>query len=110
MRAMTDQDLILQTSAARGRAHRAPFAEWSKDHEGHSAIVNHTSAWADHGRQWTELAAEVERRGLKQPPCDCPLGTHEVQKAEPGFKAAHPSGESGPAVTQDCPGSVTANG
>lgn len=31
---MTDEELLTKTSAARGLAHRAPFAEWSKDHKG----------------------------------------------------------------------------
>lgn len=35
-------------------AHNAPLAEWSKDHRGHSAIVNHTNAWASRGKEWMD--------------------------------------------------------
>lgn len=64
---MTDEELLAKVSAARGAAHRAPFAEWSKDHRGHSSIVNHTSAWATRGNELMALAEEVDRRGLKWP-------------------------------------------
>lgn len=73
---MTDTDLLEATSKARGLAHRAPFAEWSKDHLGHSAIVNHTTAWAVRGNGFIELMAEIKRRGLEMPACDCPAGSH----------------------------------
>ncbi len=76
---MTDQELLQATSAARGDAHRAPFAEWSKDHTGHSAIVHHTRAWAERGHSFVELMSEVRRRGLTMPPCDCPASAHEKQ-------------------------------
>jgi hypothetical protein len=75
---MTDDELIAKTSAARGFAHRASFAEWSKDHRSHSAIVNHTHAWAERGDDFMKLADECERRGLKLPACDCPPGAHET--------------------------------
>lgn len=78
---MTDEELLAKTSAARGLAHRAPFAEWSKDHRGHSAIVNHTSAWAQCGNDFMSLMDECERRGLKMPPCDCPPGAHDWETA-----------------------------
>ncbi len=74
---MTDEELLAKASAARGAAHRAPFAEWSKDHRGHSAIVNHTSAYADRGAEFLALAEEVAARGLDLPPCDCPPGAHD---------------------------------
>ncbi len=74
---MTNIELLQKISEARGLAHRAPFAEWSKDHRGHSAIVHHTSAWADKSNEFFELMAEADRRGLKMPPCDCPEGDHE---------------------------------
>lgn len=79
---MTDAELLAATSAARGRAHRAPFAEWSKDHKGHSAIVHHTDAWARHADDFNALMAECDRRGLKMPPCDCPPEDHANPKAE----------------------------
>ena len=44
-------------------AHDAPFAEWSKDHRGHSAIVNHTNAWARAGEDW--MAACNRRDALR---------------------------------------------
>ena len=74
---MTNEELIRKTSAARGLAHRAPLAEWSLDHRGHSAIVNHTNAWAVRSREFHELMDECERRGLAMPPCDCPPGAHD---------------------------------
>lgn len=74
---MTDEELIAKTSAARGLAHRAPFAEWSKDHKGHSSIVNHTNAWAANGLAFADLSDECCRRGLKIPACDCPDGAHD---------------------------------
>lgn len=74
---MTDAELLEKTSRARGLAHRAPFAEWSKDHRGHSAIVHHTRAWADRSKEFFGLMDEVDRRGLKMPPCDCPPADHE---------------------------------
>lgn len=64
---MTNEELLLATARALDAAHHAPFAEWSMDHRGHSAIVNHTRAWADRGNEWAALAAEVDRRGLPQP-------------------------------------------
>jgi hypothetical protein len=67
VRKMTDADLLARTHEARKAAHEAPFAEWSMDHRGHSAIVNHTSAFAARSREWIELANEVDRRGLPQP-------------------------------------------
>jgi len=74
---MTDSELLEATSKARGLAHRSPFAEWSKDHTGHSAIVNHTNAWATRALEYIALAAECSRRDLRIPPCDCPDGAHE---------------------------------
>jgi hypothetical protein len=72
---MTDAELLEATSRARGLAHRAPFAEWSKDHKGHSAIVNHSHIWAQASNDYVRLADEVDRRGLSQPQCDCPSGS-----------------------------------
>ena len=77
---MTDEELLAQVSAARGAAHRAAFAEWSKDHRGHSSIVNHTNAYAVRGDELMALADELERRGLKLPPCDCPPGSHNWER------------------------------
>ena len=61
---MTDAELLAAEKTARKAAHDAPFAEWSMDHKGHSAIINHTSAWATRSHEWMELAAECDRRGL----------------------------------------------
>lgn len=80
---MTDEELLAKTSAARGACHRAPMAEWSKDHRGHSSIVNHTSAFADRGAEFMALAEEVAARGLDLPPCDCPPGAHDWEKIAP---------------------------
>lgn len=77
---MTDEELLAKTSIARGLAHRAPLAEWSKDHRGHSAIVNHTSAWARLGDDFIALSDECGRRGLAIPKCDCPPDAHEEKK------------------------------
>lgn len=65
MRDLSDEELLKATAAARSAAHAAPFAEWSMDHRGHSAIVHHTSAWATRSNEWLALTAEVRRRGLK---------------------------------------------
>lgn len=64
---MTDAELLASVAKARTLAHNAPFAEWSKDHRGHSAIVNHTSAWADRGRELMNLMIEVRHRDLVLP-------------------------------------------
>lgn len=73
---MTDQELLERISAVRGEAHRAPLAEWSKDHTGHSAIVNHSNSWAERSHTFAELMTECRGRGLAMPPCDCPTGSH----------------------------------
>lgn len=77
---MTDQELLEKTSVARGHAHRAPLAEWSKDHTGHSAIVNHTRAAADRGQDFVGLMSECRHRGLSIPACDCVPGSHGTDK------------------------------
>lgn len=77
---MTDEELLAKLSAARGAAHRAPFAEWSKDHRGHSSIVNHTNTWATRGSEYEALAEEAGRRRLTLPPCDCLPGAHDWEK------------------------------
>jgi hypothetical protein len=74
---VTNEELLARTATARGLAHRAPFAEFSKDHKGHTSIVNHTNAWATNGMAFAELAVECDRRGLEIPACDCPLGAHD---------------------------------
>jgi hypothetical protein len=74
---MTDDELLAATAKARGLAHRAPLQEWSKDHRGHSAIVNHSSAFADRGAEFIVLATDCKARGLPLPPCDCPPGAHD---------------------------------
>ena len=78
---MTDAELLAAVSRARGEAHRAPFAEWSMDHKGHSAIVNHTSAWETRGYEFARLYQMCLERGLKLPPCDCPAGAHDQGRA-----------------------------
>lgn len=77
---MTDAELLQRLSAARGRAHRAPLAEYSKDHRGHTAIVNHTTGWRSEGAEFIELCEMAEKRGLSMPPCDCPAGSHDWEK------------------------------
>lgn len=77
---MNDEELLAKTSAARGLAHRAPFAEWSKDHKGRSSIVNHTSAWARQADDFIALSDECGRRGLLLPLCDCPAGAHNWER------------------------------
>lgn len=72
-----ERALLAATSAARGEAHRAPRAEYSKDHKGHTSIVNHTSAWAMRGDAFVALADECAEFGLALPPCDCPAGAHD---------------------------------
>lgn len=77
---MTDLELLAAASKARGLAHRAPFAEWSKDHHGHSFVVNHTTAFADRATEFVSLATEIHSRGLVLPPCDCPASEHADSK------------------------------
>lgn len=79
---LSDQELLVKTADARGASHRAPFAEWSMDHRGHSAIINHTSAWADRSNEFFDLMAEVDRRGLKIPECNCPAGSHIIKRRD----------------------------
>jgi hypothetical protein len=74
---LTDDELLRRVSAARGAAHRAPFSEWSKDHRGHSSIVNHTVSFAARGNDFAALAIELRKRGLNIPACDCPEGAHD---------------------------------
>lgn len=80
---MTDDELLQRASAARGAAHRAEFSEYSKDHRGHTSIVNHASGWAVRGDEFAALADEVAGRGLKLPPCDCPAGVHDWEAGKP---------------------------
>mgnify|MGYP001571220663 CR=1 FL=1 len=77
---MTDEELLAKTKMTRGLAHRARLAEWSKDHRGHSSIVNHAHAWADRGSEFLELADECMKRGLLTPACDCPEGAHDWER------------------------------
>ena len=77
MRMLNDTELLQRTAQARGKAHRAPFAEWSKDHLGHSAIVRHTDAWTVRSDEFVTLLSECHRRGLVIPSCDCPEGAHD---------------------------------
>ncbi len=79
---LSDQELLKATSAARGAAHRALLARTFDENAfgkptGRKLIEEdgHTSAWASRGRDFAKLAAEVARRGLEIPPCDCPPGT-----------------------------------
>lgn len=77
---MPDEELLAAVSAARGKAHRAPFAEWSKDHRGHSAIIHHTNAWAVESGELVRLCHELTKRGLAMPNCDCPAGAHDWER------------------------------
>jgi hypothetical protein len=52
---MNDAELLKETAAARRAAHDAPKGD------------NGSRAWADRSNDWMRLAAEVDRRGLKQP-------------------------------------------
>lgn len=47
-------DAEAECERLREAAHIAPFAEFSMDHRGHTAIVNHTNAWATRGNEWAE--------------------------------------------------------
>lgn len=59
---LNDDELAKRVDELRQAAHEAPLAEWSKDHRGHSAIVNHTNAWAQRGNEWLAAKQELERR------------------------------------------------
>lgn len=63
---LSDEELLKQTLAARHRAHDAPLATYHEDHDGHK-WVEPAPAWSAASREWSELAAEVDRRGLTQP-------------------------------------------
>ncbi len=64
---MTDEELLAATLAARRAAHDAPLNPYRLDANGHRWVEPVTTAFAMHGSRWADLAAEVDRRGLKQP-------------------------------------------
>jgi hypothetical protein len=69
---LTDEKLLEATLAARRAMHDAPLATFATENKGGKPtgkhfLDNHTAAWADRSREWMRLAAEVDRRGLKQP-------------------------------------------
>jgi hypothetical protein len=79
---VTDADLLAKTAAARGAAHRAPMAMFCTENlygkpTGHFFLEDHTHAYADRAHEFSLLMAEVKRRGLEMPPCDCPEGAHD---------------------------------
>lgn len=62
---LSDQALLAATAEARKKAHDAP-RNLFRNADG-SASLGNSSAWAARSREWCELAAEVDRRGLAQP-------------------------------------------
>lgn len=66
---ISDEELLRQTAQAHRRARGAPKSvpgEAGEMLNGNSE-TNASDAWARFSREWMELAAEVKRRGLKQP-------------------------------------------
>lgn len=58
-REASEQKRVLERcEQLRKLAHEAPFAEYSMDHRGHTAIINHTSAWARLGNDWVKACEE----------------------------------------------------
>lgn len=70
---MSDEDLLATEAAARQSAHKAPFCEHSKHHDGTWHLAQHTDAWARHSSEWMRLADEVDRRGLTSRSVALPL-------------------------------------
>jgi len=64
---MTDEELLRATAIARSAAHTALLNPYRLDHDGHRWVEPLSTAWADKSNEWMRLAAEVDRRGLKQP-------------------------------------------
>ena len=73
---MTDQELLEKTSKARGEAHRVPMRPYRVDADGHKWVETSSVAFSARADAFFALAAEVKRRGLKLPACDCPDGSH----------------------------------
>jgi hypothetical protein len=65
MAAVSDEDLLAQTRAAREAAHNVPLAGIGERHTGERHILHPTSTWAIRSREWMRLMDECERRGLK---------------------------------------------
>lgn len=74
---LSDDVLLWATAEARTAAHQAPLGEVTDVNKqgkptGERFITNHTDGWADRANDWAALSDECERRGLKQPGCNCP--------------------------------------
>jgi hypothetical protein len=59
---MTDQELLMRTSAARGLVH--------------NAVAENSDAWDTRAAEFSDLVDECSRRGLQIPACNCPAGNH----------------------------------
>jgi hypothetical protein len=64
---MTDAELLTRTLDARRAAHDAPLNPYRLDANGHRWVEQQSTAYASAAREWMQLAAEVDRRGLVQP-------------------------------------------
>lgn len=62
---MTNEDLILKTKEAKKLAHEAPLNPYRLDANGHRWVEQYSNAWADRAKEWAELSAECDKRGLK---------------------------------------------
>jgi hypothetical protein len=67
---LTNDELLVQTKAARRAAHGAPLNPYRLDANGHRWVEHRSRAWADRSREWCALADEVDRRELLQPKMD----------------------------------------
>lgn len=79
----SDEELLKQTLAARRRAHNAPLATYHEDHDGHKWVEGATT-WGTASLAWSELADEVDRRGLPQPIPDWDGDSRRGLKKEAG--------------------------
>jgi hypothetical protein len=64
---LTDAELLNRTLEARRAAHDAPLNPYRLDADGHRWVEQQSTAYASASRDWMQLAAEVDRRGLAQP-------------------------------------------
>jgi hypothetical protein len=84
---LTNDELLKRTVAARIAAHDCRMNPYRENADGHRWVEIETNAWAERGREWAELANEVDRRSLRRP--DLPLGYDgdSRRKAKPSSTA-----------------------
>ena len=65
---LNNDELLLRTAEARRAAHDAPKRIQTAANG--DVSITGSKAYADRAHDWSELASEVDRRGLKQPALD----------------------------------------